>query len=72
MEDNIQELETKIENIIVGEVQPTIKKSVGRPRKPVDETTPKKKEYYIKKNMYIMLKRILNHLVVQKQKLMKN
>ena len=50
MGDNIQELETKIENIIVGEVQPTIKKSVGRPRKPVDETTPKKKEYYIKKN----------------------
>ena len=50
MEDNIQELETKIENIIVGEVQPTIKKSVGRPRKPVDENKPKKKEYYIKKN----------------------
>jgi hypothetical protein len=50
MEYNITELENKIENIIVGKDQPTIKKSVGRPRKPVDETTPKKKEYYIKKN----------------------
>jgi hypothetical protein len=50
MVDNITELETKIENIIVGEVQQTIKKSVGRPRKPVDENEPKKKEYYIKKN----------------------
>jgi hypothetical protein len=50
MGDIIHELESKIENIIVGEVQQTIKKSVGRPRKPVDENEPKKKEYYIKKN----------------------
>ena len=39
-----------IENIIVGEVQTIIKKSVGRPRKSENETTPKKKEYYVKKN----------------------
>ena len=50
MTENITELENTLENIIVGEVQPTIKKSVGRPRKPVDENEPKKKEYYIKKN----------------------
>lgn len=42
-----------IENIIVGEVQQIIKKSVGRPIRPIkseNETTPKKKEYYVKKN----------------------
>jgi len=41
-----------IENIIVGEVQQIIKKSVGRPIRPIkseNETTPKKKEYYVKK-----------------------
>ena len=50
MTENITELENTLENIIVGEVQPVVKRSVGRPRKPVDENTPKKKEYYIKKN----------------------
>jgi hypothetical protein len=50
MGDNIQELENKIENIVLGEVQPVIKKCVGRPRKPVNENEPKKTEYYIKKN----------------------
>jgi len=50
MEDNIAELETKLENNVTEEVQPVVKKSVGRPRKPVNENEPKKKEYYIKKN----------------------
>lgn len=49
MTDNIQELETTINNIVIEAVQP-IKRSVGRPRKIVDENAPKKKEYYIKKN----------------------
>ena len=50
MTENITEIETKIENIVIGEVQPVVKRSVGRPRKPVNENEPKKKEYYIKKN----------------------
>lgn len=49
MTDNIQELETTLNNIVIEAVQP-IKRSVGRPRKIVDENAPKKKEYYIKKN----------------------
>ena len=50
MTENITELENTLENIVIEEVQPVVKRSVGRPRKPVDENTPKKKEYYIKKN----------------------
>jgi len=50
MTENITELENTLENIIIQDVQPVVKRSVGRPRKPVDENTPKKKEYYIKKN----------------------
>ena len=50
MIENITELENKLENIVIEDVQPVVKRSVGRPRKPVDENTPKKKEYYIKKN----------------------
>jgi hypothetical protein len=49
MTDNIQELETTLNNIVIEAVQP-IKRNVGRPRKIVDENAPKKKEYYIKKN----------------------
>jgi hypothetical protein len=49
MTDNIQELETTLNNIVIESVQP-IKRNVGRPRKIVDENAPKKKEYYIKKN----------------------
>ena len=50
MTENITELENTLENIIIEDVHPVVKRSVGRPRNPVDENTPKKKEYYIKKN----------------------
>ena len=50
MTENITELEKNLQNIVIEDVQPVVKRSVGRPRKPVDENTPKKKEYYIKKN----------------------
>ena len=50
MTDNIQELETTLNNIVIEAVNPVVKRSVGRPRNPVDENAPKKKEYYIKKN----------------------
>jgi hypothetical protein len=51
MEDNIAELETKLENNVIEEVQP-IKKGRGRPRKIVDENEPKKKYvYYVKTNI---------------------
>ena len=49
MTENITELENTLENIIIEDV-PVVKRSVGRPRKPVNENEPKKKEYYIKKN----------------------
>jgi hypothetical protein len=50
MTENITELENTLENIVIEDVQAVVKRSVGRPRQPVDENTPKKKEYYIKKN----------------------
>lgn len=51
MEDNITELETKLENNVIEEVQP-IKKGRGRPRKIVDENEQKKKYvYYVKTNI---------------------
>ena len=53
MTDNITNLENTLENaletLIIEDVQPVVKK-IGRPRKPVDENAPPKKEYYIRKN----------------------
>ena len=52
MIENITELENTLENIVIEDVQPVVKRSVGRPRKPVDENTPKKQyQYYVKTNI---------------------
>ena len=51
MVDNITELETKIENIVIEEVQ-SVKKRRGRPCKIVDVNEQKKKYvYYVKTNI---------------------
>lgn len=52
MTENITELENNLENVVIEDVQPVVKRSVGRPRKPVDENTPKKQyQYYVKTNI---------------------
>jgi len=51
MEDNITELETKLKNTVIEEVQ-SVKKGRGRPRKIIDVNKPKKKYvYYVKTNI---------------------
>ena len=48
MTENITELENTLENIVIEEVHPVVKRSVGRPRKIINENEPKKKyQYYV-------------------------